>query len=156
MAETYEQYYRRMSGLPDQSHILTQEQWDGQTRPKTQHEPEPEAEIAPKQYSSAEQTHMAVMAAEALVSDRLRANPPIDAWPKIGLTAEENARRVRESNEDKMRALQAQEEEDKRDSEERQRLLEKDIADSEHAREMAAKLREADLISDKARKAQLV
>jgi hypothetical protein len=160
MNETYEQYQKRMSAFPQEGlTILTEQEWKEATTPKAEptveDTPKPEA---PKQrgFSATEEAHMEEIAAQAREADKLKADPPIDAWKKIGLTAEEQLLAERESNQAHVRALYAQENEDRRASEERQRKLEAEITQAEHMREQAEAALIADRIREKQRKAQTV
>lgn len=146
--ESYEQYTKRIEGLANPV-ILSREDWEKETNPPQVVEEAPEPEPKQQQFSSAEQTHMAVMAEEARKSEQYKIRPanPLDiAFPKIGLESTENTLKVRESSEEAFRALQAQAEEDRRASEERQRKLEKKLAEQEHLSEIAKNAYIADQI----------
>jgi len=153
MKETYEQYQKRMSTFPQEGlTILTEQEWKEATTPKA----EPGVDCGtfsetPKQprFSAAERAHMEVVAAEARRSERCKIKPedPLAiAFPKIGLTAEEQAAKVRQDHAEALRDIQAREQEDRRLVDERLKKLEKETADAEHAREMAVKALESDRI----------
>jgi hypothetical protein len=153
MKETYEQYQKRMSTFPQEGlTILTEQEWKEATTPKA----EPVIDCGtfsetPKQprFTATELAHMTVLEEQRKQSERVRVKPddPLAiAWPKVGLSSEEQAAKVKQSSEEALRDIQAREEEDRKAADERQKKLEAEAANAEHAREMAIKALESDRI----------
>jgi hypothetical protein len=145
--ETYLQYIGRTQGLPDfvpltQSEFEAHQQYtqanlEQIAQESANHKPQPIHRTA------LELEHLAVLAAEAEQSTGFR-SPEHSETVRQGLTAIEQQQCVRGSHDELFRAIQAEEQESRRAEAERQRKLDKELADSEHRLEMAAKALEAE------------
>jgi formate dehydrogenase assembly factor FdhD len=144
--ETYLQYIGRTQGLPDfvplnQSEFEAHQQYTQanleQIAQGANHKPQPINRTA------LELEHLAVLAVEAEQSTMFR-SPEHSETVRQGFSATEEQQRVRGSHEELFRAIEAEEQESRRAEAERQRKLDKELADSEHRLEMAAKALEAE------------
>jgi hypothetical protein len=140
MTETYTEYRKRVSGLPNFT-PLSQEEWETQTQPKSVVlHAEENSKASIECFSSAECEHMQVLAEQAMESDRIRAKAA--ASSQQGLTAEQQAKNLLNvtpvfSEIDRPSELD----------------VEAELSNAEHMRELAQKALESDQIREAAQTA---